>query len=185
LTSECLEKFSVSRTAKRDGLRLLEAEGLIKVTRRDGKNPLVTILGVDDEGQDLPADGIHFISGPLPLVWWSRVLTLKGGKVLAVAFALWLQRGLTRRAANLQLPSSILGLFSLNRSAVDRAYKKLERAGLIMVSRNGRKKRRVTLLGVDDKGRDIPGHIFSPAPAHGVSPSGESQPKGGEDCRAC
>jgi DNA-binding transcriptional ArsR family regulator len=54
LTSAVVERFGVSRFSKSRALRYLEKAGLIKVERQLRKNPLVTILKVD-EGVNSPA----------------------------------------------------------------------------------------------------------------------------------
>jgi hypothetical protein len=49
LTSDSLRRFGVfNRQAKDRGLRALERAGLIRVERRQGKNPMVAILGVSE-----------------------------------------------------------------------------------------------------------------------------------------
>jgi hypothetical protein len=49
LTTRILERFGVKgRSAKYKALKALEGAGLIRVLRRHGKNPLLTILDVGD-----------------------------------------------------------------------------------------------------------------------------------------
>jgi hypothetical protein len=45
-----LRLLGVGRGASYRGLKLLEQAGLVSVVREPGKNPIVTILEVDDEG---------------------------------------------------------------------------------------------------------------------------------------
>ena len=49
LTTAVVERLGISRYSKSRALRDLERAGLIRVERRPQKNPLVTILKVDDE----------------------------------------------------------------------------------------------------------------------------------------
>jgi hypothetical protein len=49
LTAAILERFHVNRKAKYRALEKLEGAKLISVIRKPGKNPLVTVLVVDDQ----------------------------------------------------------------------------------------------------------------------------------------
>jgi DNA-binding transcriptional ArsR family regulator len=49
LTSAVVERFDVSPPAKSRALTSLQKAGLIRVVRRRGKNPLVTILKVEED----------------------------------------------------------------------------------------------------------------------------------------
>jgi DNA-binding transcriptional ArsR family regulator len=49
LTSAVVERFGVSPPAKSRALTRLEKAGLIRADRRQGKNPLVTILKVEED----------------------------------------------------------------------------------------------------------------------------------------
>jgi hypothetical protein len=53
LTRRTLEKWSVSRDASDDGLRRLEAAGLVRVWRLPGRAPHVILL---EPGEDRPLD---------------------------------------------------------------------------------------------------------------------------------
>jgi hypothetical protein len=56
LTTAALKRFEVvTRSAKYDALKALEAAKLISVRRKAGKNPAVTILPVEPEGDDQTA----------------------------------------------------------------------------------------------------------------------------------
>jgi hypothetical protein len=48
LTSRVLGKFGINRSAKSRALLCLEEAGLIQVERQHGKNPVITILEVDE-----------------------------------------------------------------------------------------------------------------------------------------
>jgi DNA-binding transcriptional ArsR family regulator len=50
LTAATLKPFQVDRSAKSRALKALEGAGLIRVQRRDRKNPVVTILDVGPDG---------------------------------------------------------------------------------------------------------------------------------------
>ena len=53
LTSAVLKRFHVNRKAKYRALEKLEGASLISVVRRSRRNPLVTVLVVDDETSSL------------------------------------------------------------------------------------------------------------------------------------
>src|SRR5262245_45042844 len=74
----------------------------------------------------------QFLKGRIPLTWLGRACRLPGGKVLAVALAIWYVAGVKKRMTDLPLTTKTLEKFGVtNRSAKGRAIKILVKAGLI------------------------------------------------------
>ncbi len=86
----------------------------------------------------------QFLKGPVPLPWLMVAAQLPG-KALAVGIALWFRSGL-ERSPTVSLPSTLLGLFGVDRHAKARALKALEEAALVAVERGNGKNPIVTIL---------------------------------------
>jgi DNA-binding transcriptional ArsR family regulator len=160
LTARIVSRFGVGPDAKSRALAALERAGLVAVVRVVRKNPRVTILRPSDLPalpDPRPGGGVpwpwrvkgEFIRGPLPLAWWERACQLPGGKVLAVALALWFEAGLQKRATDLRLPKEVAERFGVSRGAKSEGLRALEGAGLIRVVRVGSPSVRVTLVPVE------------------------------------
>jgi DNA-binding transcriptional ArsR family regulator len=149
LTGTTLERFAAEgRSSKSRALKTLEMAGLIRVERRQGKNPIVEIL----ENEQSPSGPVwvtgEFICGPVPLSWLNRASRLRGQKVLAVSLAIWFLVGLKCQKKNLKLTRAILKRFGVSdRSTKSRTLDLLEGAGLISVVKQQGKNPRVTLIG--------------------------------------
>ena len=90
----------------------------------------------------------HFLKGPVPLSWLMAAANLPG-KALAVGIAIWFRSGLTK-SLTVSLPSTLLGLFGVDRSAKLRALRALEDARLIAVERTNGKNPLVTILAAPE-----------------------------------
>lgn len=90
-----------------------------------------------------------FLKGPVPLSWLMVAAQLSG-KSLAVGIALWFRSGL-ERSNQVQLPTTLLNLFGIDRHAKARALDSLEKASLIAVERRKGKNPIVTLLEVSER----------------------------------
>jgi hypothetical protein len=92
----------------------------------------------------------EFLKGPIPLNWLSGASKLKGKAPLAVALAIWFERG-RRRGGEVRLTTAILDRFGINRKAKYGGLKALEEAGLIRVHRELRRNPLITVLEVQGK----------------------------------
>jgi len=88
--------------------------------------------------------GEKFLKGPIPLLWLAAAAK-QPGRALHVGIAVWFLAGIKRNAV-IALSSSILVSFGVNRHAVYRGLKALERAGLVSVVRKPGRLPQVTLL---------------------------------------
>src|SRR3712207_2776291 len=75
-----------------------------------------------------PKKGEKFLKGPVSLGWLARAAQLPG-KSLHLGVVLWFLAGL-KNTGSVALPSSLLQLFGVDRSAKRRALSQLEKAGL-------------------------------------------------------
>jgi hypothetical protein len=125
LTTAVLKRFGIdNRDAKDDGLAFIESAGMVTVTRKAGKNPLVTVRA---------GPGGRYVRGPIPLSWLSRACALPGQRVLAVSLALWYVRGLRSKNHDLEVTADTWELFGVDAAARCRALKDLTNAGLVEV----------------------------------------------------
>jgi hypothetical protein len=92
--------------------------------------------------------GENFLKGPVPLTWLARAGQLPG-KSLHLGIVLWFLAGL-KNTRSVSLPSSVLQLFGVDRSAKRRALDWLEKAGLVAVERYPGCNPLVTLLHARD-----------------------------------
>jgi hypothetical protein len=97
----------------------------------------------------------EFLKGPIPLSWLSAAAKLKGKAPLAVALAVWFERG-RRRGEEVRLTTAILDRFGVNRKAKYSGLKALEEAGLIRVRRELRRNPLITVLEVQSKPNPSP-----------------------------
>jgi DNA-binding transcriptional ArsR family regulator len=105
----------------------------------------------------LPVKG-KFIAGPVPVFWMCQAGRL-GVKALLVGLALWHIKGL--RTSNTFIVSNLmLRDWGIQPDAKGRALRKLERAGLITVERQGKRSPQVTLT-VQDFSFASHGHCFN------------------------
>ena len=88
-----------------------------------------------------------FIAGPIPVSWVCQAGRL-GVKALLVGLALWHIRGL-RKMNTFIVSNLMLRDWGIQPDAKSRALRKLERAGLITVERQGKRSPQVTLLVKD------------------------------------
>jgi hypothetical protein len=88
-----------------------------------------------------------FIAGPIPVSWVCQAGQL-GVKALLVGLALWHIRRL-RKNNTFVVSNLMLGAWGIHADAKSRALRKLERAGLITVERQGKRSPQVTLLVKD------------------------------------
>jgi hypothetical protein len=91
-----------------------------------------------------------FISGPVDVSWLCQASHL-GVTTLLVGLALWYIRGL-RKTDTFQVSNIMLEAWGVQPDAKSRALRKLERAGLIRVEREGKRSPQVTLLVKDFDG---------------------------------
>ena len=85
----------------------------------------------------------RFIAGPIPVSWLCKASKL-GVKTLLVGLALWHIRGL-RKSSSFIVSNLMLRDWGIQADAKSRALRKLERAGLIKVERQGKRSPQVTL----------------------------------------
>ena len=88
-----------------------------------------------------------FIMGPIDVPWVRQAAQL-GVTALLVGLALWHLKGL-RRADTFIVSNLMLRDWGIQADAKSRALRKLERAGLITVERQGKRSPQVTLLVKD------------------------------------
>jgi hypothetical protein len=125
LTTAVLKRFDIdNRDAKDDGLAFIEQAGMVRVTRKAGKNPLVTVRA---------GPGGWYVRGPIPLSWLTRACALPGQRVLAVSLALWYVQGLRSKNHDLEVTADTWELFGVDAAARCRALKALTNAGLVRV----------------------------------------------------
>ena len=89
----------------------------------------------------------RFIAGPIPVSWVCQASKL-GVKTLLVGLALWHIKGL-RKNNTFIVSNLMLRDWGIQADAKSRALRKLERAGLITVERQGKRSPQVTLLVKD------------------------------------
>ena len=85
-----------------------------------------------------------FLKGPVPLPWLIAAAELPG-KTFIVGIVIWFRCGLCK-SSTITLPSTVLSLFHIDRSAKSRALDSLEKASLITVERRSGKSPVVTVL---------------------------------------
>jgi hypothetical protein len=85
-----------------------------------------------------------FIAGPIGASWVCQASRL-GVKALLVGLTLWHVKGL-RRSNSFELSNLMVREWGIQPDAKARALHKLEKAGLIMVERRGKRSPRVTLV---------------------------------------
>jgi DNA-binding transcriptional ArsR family regulator len=85
-----------------------------------------------------------FIAGPLDVSWVCQASQL-GVKALLVGLALWHLKGL-RRSNSFTISNLMVEEWKIRPDAKRRALRKLEKAGLITVERQGKRCPRVTLV---------------------------------------
>jgi DNA-binding transcriptional ArsR family regulator len=85
-----------------------------------------------------------FIAGPLDVSWVCQASQL-GVKALLVGLALWHLKGL-RRSNSFTISNLMVEEWKIRPDAKRRALRKLEKAGLITVERQGKRSPRVTLV---------------------------------------
>jgi DNA-binding transcriptional ArsR family regulator len=85
-----------------------------------------------------------FIAGPIDVSWVCQASRL-GVKALLVGLALWHLKGL-RRDDSFLVSNLMLQEWGIQPDAKRRALRKLEKAGLITVERQGKRSPRVTLV---------------------------------------
>jgi DNA-binding transcriptional ArsR family regulator len=86
----------------------------------------------------------QFIAGPVDVAWVLRASRL-GVKALLVGLLLWHLKGL-RRSVTVLVSNLMAVKWGITPDAKGRALRKLEKAGLIAVERQGKRSPRVTLL---------------------------------------
>jgi DNA-binding transcriptional ArsR family regulator len=86
----------------------------------------------------------QFIAGPVDVAWVLRASKL-GVKTLLVGLLLWHLKGL-RHSATVLVSNLMAERWGVTPDAKGRALRKLEKAGLIAVERQGKRSPRVTLL---------------------------------------
>ena len=90
-----------------------------------------------------------FLRGPVPVPWLKRAFNLPGGRVAAVAMAVWWLAGVKGQRVDLKLTTAVLNRFGVDdRTAKSRALVALEKDGLISVHRRPQKNPLVTILDV-------------------------------------
>lgn len=90
----------------------------------------------------------RFLKGPVPMSWLSAAARLPG-KTLHVALALMFLQGL-KRSTTIKLGASVLELFGVERKAGYSALKRLERQGLVRVSRGTGRNPVVMILEIEE-----------------------------------
>ena len=94
--------------------------------------------------------GEHFLRGPIPMNWLAAASKASGhGSGLGVAIALWYLSGLNQQAKKVKLSSSVLRKMGIERHAVYRGLKTLEKAGLVSVERHAGRLPVVTILSLE------------------------------------
>jgi hypothetical protein len=112
-------------------LRLIPGEG-----RRSQGHPPASRRASPIQGK--------FIAGPVDVAWVCRASRL-GVKALLVGLALWHVKGL-RRSATFILSNLMVQEWGVSRDAKRRGLRALERAGLILIERRGKRSPQVTLV---------------------------------------
>jgi hypothetical protein len=87
----------------------------------------------------------EFLRGPIPLNWLSTASGLPGKAPLAVALAIWFERG-RRKSNTIILTTAIIKRFGVGRKAKYTGLQALEAAGLIEVQRTPRRNPIVRVL---------------------------------------
>ena len=100
----------------------------------------------------------RFIAGPIPVSWVCQAGQL-GVKALLVGLALWHIKGL-RKSNTFIVSNLMLRDWGIQADAKGRALRKLERAGLLAVERQGKRSPQVTLT-VQDFSLASRHHCFS------------------------
>ena len=85
-----------------------------------------------------------FLKGPIPLEWLRQAAHMPG-KTLAVALALWWLHGMSK-GGPIKLTNKALDNFNISRDAAYDAFKRLEIAGWIAVTRASGQKPTVKIL---------------------------------------
>ena len=91
-----------------------------------------------------PRQHTPFIKGPIPLAWVQQAAKLPG-RALHLGMALWYLAGV-RRSNKGAIPYKVTKHFGLNRYTVYRGLARLEKAGLVRVSRVRGRRLSFTLL---------------------------------------
>ena len=86
----------------------------------------------------------RFIAGPVDVAWVLQASQL-GVTALLVGLALWHLKGL-RRADSFIVSNLMMQEWGIRPDAKSRALRKLEKAGLVIVGRQGKRSPRVTLV---------------------------------------
>jgi hypothetical protein len=93
------------------------------------------------------------MQGPLPLSWWGPACRAAGGHAtLGTALAIWFQVGVRQTKRDLKLTTKMAEPFGVSPAGKRRPLIALEGAGLIQVTRRGRKNPLVSVV-VGRKGR--------------------------------
>jgi hypothetical protein len=106
----------------------------------------VTQRGTRSGRRVSPLQG-KFIAGPIPVSWVCQAKRL-GVTALLVGLALWHIKGL-RKSNTFIVSNLMLRDWGIQADAKGRALRKLERAGLLAVERQGKRSPQVTLLVKD------------------------------------
>jgi hypothetical protein len=97
-----------------------------------------------------------FLKGPIPVAQCALASEV-GGKALAVFLAIWLETSM-KQSSTVTLSRRDMSRFGVAPDAGRRAILKLEKAGIVAVSRGSGRSPRVTLLFLDQK------HVENRAP---------------------
>jgi DNA-binding transcriptional ArsR family regulator len=95
-------------------------------------------------GRKPPSIRDKFIAGPVDVSWVCQASQL-GVKALLVGLALWHLKGL-RRSNSFELSNLMVREWGIQPDAKARALRKLEKAGLVILERRGKRSPRVTLV---------------------------------------
>lgn len=110
-----------------------------------------------------------FIAGPVDVSWVCEASHL-GVKALLVGLALWHIRGL-RKSDTFMVSNLMLHEWGIRPDAKRRALQKLERAGLIIIARRGKRSPQVTLVRAERIQGGRPGIPISNAKDHQDAPT--------------
>ena len=108
-------------------------------------NPLETRADSLEE-VEIPAAGKNdrFLRGPIPWRWLVRASQL-AGKALVIGLCLWRLKG-AMGSNTVWLGNTELQPFGIDRAAKSRGLAALERAGLVTINREARRRPMITLL---------------------------------------
>ena len=90
----------------------------------------------------------QFLKGPVPLPWLIKASQCPG-KTFVVAIVIWFRSGLSK-SSQINLTSTVLKQFGVDRSAKSRALKCLEAVELITVERKPGKNPVITILDIQE-----------------------------------